>query len=122
MSFFLDVLDLVAAEVTHLGLSEDGVTEYSGGDYAPLPVTWEAAAEHEGNPWVFADDVPYTFYGVNEDEVTHLILKRDGDADMWLFVELGSSAVFNESDALLLTRAGFTSSMLVPTPDPEPQE
>lgn len=118
MSFLSDVLNFVAAEVTHLGLSEDGATEYAGGDYTPMPVTWDAPVDVGGDLWVFADNVPITFYGVFTDEFTHLILKRDDDADTWLFLELDSPVQVNESDAVILDRAGFTSRMIVPSPGP----
>src|SRR5690606_1849239 len=45
MAFIDDVVDLITAEISHIGLSKDGVTEYSGGEYTHLVPSYAAASD-----------------------------------------------------------------------------
>jgi len=106
MAFVDDVIDLITAEVTHIGLSEDGETEYSGGSYEALVPSYAAAVSGE------ADLVEsLEFEGVaNDGPITHFILKRD--AEEWKFVQVGEPKSFNSDGRLDLTSAAITAAVV----------
>lgn len=106
MAFVDDVIDLITAEVTHIGLSEDGETEYSGGSYEALVPSYAAASDGE------ADLVaPLEFDGVaNDGPITHFVLKRT--AEEWRFVELDSPTSFNSDGRLDITSAKIALSVV----------
>ena len=106
MAFIDDVVDLITAEVTHIGLSKDGETEYSGGSYESLVPSYAAASDGE------ADLVaPLEFEGLaNDGPITHFVLKRT--AEEWQFVELDAPVSFNSDGRLDLTSAKITASVV----------
>ena len=106
MAFIEDVIDWITSEVTHIGLSEDGASEYSGGDYAALAPTYGSAAS--GSVYLSAALV---FDGVaNDGPITHYVLKRR--SELWRFVALGSPVAFNSDGRLDLTSAKINASVV----------
>lgn len=106
MAFVEDVIDWITSEVTHIGLSEDGVNEYSGGSYTHLVPTYGAAADGVA-------DITATleFNGAaNDGPITHFVLKRTDQ--LWRFVELDSPTSFNSDGRLDLTSAAITASVV----------
>lgn len=94
MAFEEDVVDLVADEVTHIGLSTNGTTEISGGGYTHQAVTYPSAASG-------STDIPATleFDGTpNSGPITHLVYKRASGA--WTFAAVNTPASFNSDGRL----------------------
>ena len=106
MAFVEDVIDLITAEVTHIGLSEDGETEYSGGSYEALVPSYAAADSGEADL-----EAPLEFEGSpNDGPITHFILKRT--SELWKFVEVAESKSFNSDGRLNLTTAKVDLSVV----------
>jgi|SRR5690606_2529010 len=106
MAFVDDVIDLITAEVTHIGLSEDGETEYSGGSYEALVPSYAAASDGVADL-----SATLEFDGVaNDGPITHYVLKRS--AEVWRFVELDAPVSFNSDGRLDLTSAKITASVV----------
>lgn len=117
MAFIDDVIDLVTNEVTHIGLSEDGATEYSGGDYAALAPTYAAASSGSADL-----SATLEFDGAaNDGPITHFILKRT--SELWRFVLLATwdeqeqewvaaPVSFNSDGRLDLTSAKIDASVV----------
>jgi hypothetical protein len=104
MAIHEDIVDLITDEISHIGLSDDGATEYSGGSYAHLVPTYAAASSG-------AADITGTleFDGsANDGPITHLIFKRAGSA--WVIRPVGSSESFNSDGRLDVTSAEVTSA------------
>jgi hypothetical protein len=105
MAFLDDVVDSITADITAIGLSEDGSTEYSGGSYAALAPSYGAAASG-------AADLSATleFDGAaNDGPVTHLIFKRAaGD----VIRPVDTSRSFNSDGRLDLTSALVNADFL----------
>lgn len=104
MAFLDDVTDFIADETTHIGLSKDGATEYSGGNYAAQPVTYDPASDG-------AADIAETleFEGVpNDGPITHLIWKRS--SENWVFRPVDTPANFNSDGRLNVTSAAIQSA------------
>lgn len=106
MAFLDDVIDLIAAEVSHIGLSTDGTTEYSGTGYTHQAPTYAAASSESA-------DITGTleFDGdANDGPVTHLVFKRSGSA--WVFRPVDASESFNSDGRLDVTSAPITSEFV----------
>ena len=104
MAFLDDVVDLITAQISHIGLSKDGETEYSGGNYAAQPVTYDPSSDG-------AADIAETleFEGVpNDGPITHLIWKRGSEA--WVFRPVDTPRSFNSDGRLDVTSAEVTAS------------
>jgi hypothetical protein len=104
MAFLEDVVDLITGEITHIGLSANGTTEYSGGSYAHKAPTYAAASAG-------AADITATleFDGTaNSGPITHLVFKRTGGA--WVFRPVTSSMSFNSDGRLDVTSAPVTAA------------
>ena len=104
MAFLDDVVDLITAQVSHIGLSKDGETEYSGGNYAAQPVTYDPSSDG-------AADIAETleFEGVpNDGPITHLIWKRE--SENWVFRPVDTPRSFNSDGRLNVTSAEVTAS------------
>ena|SRR5690606_38277657 len=112
MAFLDDVVDLITAQISHIGLSEDGVTEYSGGSYTHLVPSYAAASSG-------AADLSATleFDGAaNDGPITHLVFKRSGSD--WVYRPLGAwvegefvpaPVSFNSDGRLNVTSAEVTA-------------
>jgi len=106
MAFIDDVVDLITAEISHIGLSKDGVTEYSGGEYTHLVPSYAAASGGVADL-----SATLEFDGVaNDGPITHYVLKRSTEA--WRFVELDAPVSFNSDGRLDLTSAKITASVV----------
>ena|SRR5690554_3001762 len=118
MAFVDDVIDLITAEVTHIGLSEDGETEYSGGSYEALVPSYAAASDGSADL-----EATLEFDGAaNDGPITHLVLKRS--SELWRFVRLAvwdeqeqewvpAPVSFNSDGRLDLTSAAITAAVVV---------
>lgn len=106
MAFIEDVVDWIAGEVSHIGLSTDGTTEVSGGGYEHLAPTYGAAADGSTDlAATLAFDGP-----ANEGPVTHLIFKRAGAT--WVIRPADEGVSFNSDGRLDLTAAPISSDFL----------
>lgn len=106
MAFIEDVVDWIAGEVSHIGLSADGTTEISGGGYVHLAPTYPAAAAGTTDlSATLAYDGPE-----NLGPITHLIFKRAGAN--WVIRPVTTGASFNSDGRLDLTSAPVSSDFL----------
>lgn len=104
MAFLEDVIDDITGQISHIGLSDDGATEYSGGAYAHLVPTYAAAAGG-------AADITATleFDGAASDgPITHLIFKKAGAA--WVIRPVVTPQSFNGDGRLDVTSAEVTAA------------
>lgn len=104
MAFLEDVVDSIASEITAIGLSADGTTEYAGTGYAAQTPTYPAASAG-------ATDIsngPLQFDGdANDGPITHLIYKRAaGD----VFRTVDASMSFNSDGRLDVSSAPITAA------------
>ena len=106
MAFLEDVIDLITGEISHIGLSDDGSTEYAGGSYAALVPTYASAAAGEA-------DITGTLQfdgGANDGPITHLVFKQAGAA--WVVRPVDTPQSFNSDGRLDLTSAPVSSDFL----------
>lgn len=106
MAALEDIVDLITGQISHIGLSENGTTEYSGGGYAALVPTYGAAASG-------AADITATleFDGTaNDGPITHLLFKKAGAA--WVFRPVDTPANFNSDGRIDVTSAEVTAGFL----------
>src|SRR5690606_10431660 len=104
MAFLDDVVDMITAQISHIGLSKDGETEYSGGNYAAQPVTYDPSSDG-------AADIARSeeFEGVpNDGPITHLIWKRS--TENWVFRPVDTPRSFNSDGRLDVTSAEVTAA------------
>lgn len=106
MAFIEDVVDWIAGEVSHIGLSADGTTEYAGTGYVHLAPTYGAAAAGTAD---LAATLAFDG-GANDGPITHLIFKRAGAE--WVIRPVDTSASFNSDGRLDLTSAPISSAFL----------
>jgi len=91
-----DAADLIAAEISHIGLSADGETEMSGGGYEHQVPTYAPAS---GGVADLADTL--AFDGPPDfGPVTHLVFKRDGA--VWSFRAADDQVSFDGAGRLYL--------------------
>jgi len=103
MAFLDDVVDLITAQISHIGLSEDGVTEYSGGEYTHLVPSYAAASSGVADLTATLE-----FDGAaNDGPITHLVFKRSGSD--WVYRALDSPVSFNSDGRLNVTSAEVTA-------------
>ena len=105
MAFADDVADLIAAEVSHIGLGLDATTEVTGNGYSAQVPTYPAASGG-------STDLSATleFDGpVNSGPVTHLFYKRAGT--LWIAVEVDTPQSFNSDGRLNVTSAEVSSAL-----------
>lgn len=105
MAFLEDVVDAITTDISHIGLSDDGTTEYSGGSYAHKVPTYAAASSGSA-------DITATleFDGTALDgPITHLIYKKASAA--WVFVAVDSALSFNSDGRLDVTSAPVTAAL-----------
>jgi hypothetical protein len=103
MAFTDDVADLIAAEVSHIGLGTDATTEVSGGGYAHKVPTYAAASG--GAAQLTA---PLEFDGPAMTEVTHLLYKRGGS--LWQAVAVTPRTI-NSDGRIDLASAPVTATL-----------
>lgn len=104
MAFLEDVVDLITGEISHIGLSDNGSSEITGGGYAHQAVTYEAAAAG-------AADITATleFTGTpNSGPITHLIFKRAGAS--WVIRPVNTPASFNSDGRIDVTSAEVSAA------------
>jgi hypothetical protein len=102
--FLDDVVDLITDEISHIGLSTNGTTEYSGGGYAHQAVTYDPASSGSA-------DITATleFDGAaNAGPVTHLLFKRAGAA--WVYRPVNTPASFNSDGRIDVTSAAVSAA------------
>ncbi|MCA1791511.1 MAG: hypothetical protein LC667_17180 [Thioalkalivibrio sp.] len=98
--FLDDVAELIAAEVSHIGLANGPASgdEFSSGGYAHLVPTYGAAAAGEADI-----TVPLEFDGPANTEVTHLVYKRAGA--FWVSRAVDTAESFNSDGRINVTSA-----------------
>jgi hypothetical protein len=99
VAFLDDVRDLVAGEVSHIGLGTNATTEVSGGGYAHIAVTFVDGVL-QGTPLQFNGPVGTT--------VTHLLFKRGGS--LWVGRPVAQSQAFNSSGRLDVSASAVTAA------------
>jgi hypothetical protein len=104
VAFQDDVADLIAAEVSHIGLGTDATTEVTGGGYTHLVPTYAAASGGAANLTATLE-----FDGPALTEVTHLLYKRAGT--LWQAVAVTTPQSFNSDGRLDVTSATVTGSL-----------
>lgn len=108
MAFLEDVVDLITAEISHIGLSANGSTEISGGGYSHVAATYNAAASGQAT----LQGTPLQFNGTpNSGPITHLIFKRAGAS--WVIRPVtGDPKNFNSDGRLDVTSATVTQAFV----------
>jgi hypothetical protein len=103
MAFLEDVVDGITADITQIGLSDDGASEYSGGSYTHLVPSYASASSG-------AADLSATLEfdgGANDGPITHLIFKRAAGN---VIRPVDSPASFNSDGRLDVTSAEVTAA------------
>lgn len=104
MPFLDDVIDGITADISHIGLSEDGATEYAGGTYAHLAPTYGASAAG-----VAEITAALEFDGAaNDGPITHLVFKKAGAA--WVYRPVAVAKSFNSDGRIDVTSAPVTAA------------
>ena len=103
MAFLDDVVDLITAQISHIGLSEDGVTEYSGGSYTKLVPSYGSASSGSADL-----SATLEFDGVaNDGPITHLVFFKSGS--VWAIRPVVEEKRFNSDGRLDVTSAPVTA-------------
>lgn len=105
MAFLEDVVDQITAQISHIGLSLDGSTEYAGAGYSHLAPSYGAAASGVAD---LSAALQFDG-GANDGPVTHLIFKKDAGATVWTIRPVDTLLSFNSDGRLDLTTAPVTA-------------
>jgi hypothetical protein len=114
MAFLDDVLDLITAEVTFIGLSHNGSTEYGGEGYVHLAPNYSPASGGAAP----LSNAPLQFNGdPNAGPITHLIFKREtatpGTHEAWVTRALPAGGIsFNSDGRLDINQATITQAFV----------
>ena len=105
MAFLEDAIDLITAEISHIGLSKDGSNEMPASNgYAKQVPTYGAASA--GKADLIA---PLEFNGpANDGPVTHLIFFKDGSP--WVIRPVDEAESFNSDGRLDVSSAPVTAA------------
>lgn len=104
MAVHEDIVGWITSQISHIGLSLDGATEYAHAAYTHQVPTY-------GAPAAGAADLSATlnFNGAaNAGPVTHLVFKRAGA--VWTIRPVAAPASFNSDGKIDVTSAQITSA------------